>query len=185
VTTQQIQSLVDAASARYNLPAGLLQSVAKVESNYDPNAVSPAGAQGVMQLMPATAASLNVTNSFDPVQNIDGGARLLSQLLSQYNGDVTLAVAAYNAGPGAVSKYGGVPPYPETQSYVSQVLAGADLQPSADSSTSGSGSSGTDTSGGSMAADVTGLNSVDFTDPTTWLVIGAIGLGALLLSDQI
>jgi soluble lytic murein transglycosylase-like protein len=180
VTTQQIQSLVDAASARYNLPAGLLQSVAKVESNYDPNAVSPAGAQGVMQLMPATAAGLNVADPFDPVQNIDGGARLLSQLLSDYNGNVTLAVAAYNAGPGAVSKYGGVPPYPETQNYVSQVLAGADLQ-SADYSPSGS----SDISGGNMAADATGLNSVDFTDPATWLVIGAIGLGALLLSDRL
>src|SRR5271165_4959537 len=98
LTTQQIQSLVDSTAAKYNLPPSLLQSVVRVESSYNPNAVSPAGAQGLTQLMPATAASLGVSDPFDPVQNLDGGAKYLSQLLTQYGGDVSLALAAYNAG---------------------------------------------------------------------------------------
>jgi soluble lytic murein transglycosylase-like protein len=92
-----------------------------VESNYDPNAVSPKGAQGLMQLIPATARRFGVSDAFNPSDNIQGGARYLKHLLELYKGDESLALAAYNAGEGAVSRYGGVPPYPETQDYVAKV----------------------------------------------------------------
>jgi soluble lytic murein transglycosylase-like protein len=113
---------IEAASARYGLPTGLLKGLIRAESNFDPNAGSPAGAQGLTQLMPATAESLGVTNPFDPVQAIEGGAKYLSQQLAAFGGDVQRALAAYNAGPGAVQRYGGIPPYAETQAYVPRVL---------------------------------------------------------------
>ena len=113
---------IDAAAAKYGLDPALLRGLIRAESNFDPNAGSPAGAQGLCQLMPGTAASLGVTNIHDPKQNIDGGARYLRQQLDAFGGDVTKALAAYNAGPGAVEKFGGVPPYEETQNYVRRVL---------------------------------------------------------------
>jgi cell wall-associated NlpC family hydrolase len=109
------------ASSRHHLPDGLLAAVAKAESGFDPSAVSPAGAQGLMQLMPATARGLGV-DPRDPAQAIDGAARLLARNLRDF-GSVPLALAAYNAGPAAVRKYGGVPPYTETQTYVARVQA--------------------------------------------------------------
>jgi hypothetical protein len=108
--------------ARQNqLSPRLVHSVIQVESNYDPNAVSPKGALGLMQLIPSTARRFGVSNVFDPADNIQGGARYLKYLLGLYKGDERLALAAYNAGEGAVSRYGGVPPFPETQDYVFKV----------------------------------------------------------------
>jgi hypothetical protein len=109
------------AAQRHGVPAALLAAVAKVESNYDPRAVSPAGAQGLMQFMPATARDYGV-NPFDPASAIDGAARKLAADLKTF-GSVPLALAAYNAGPGAVHRHGGIPPYAETQAYVPKVLA--------------------------------------------------------------
>jgi soluble lytic murein transglycosylase-like protein len=117
---------IDAAAAKYGLDPALLRGLIRQESNFNPSAGSPAGAQGLTQLMPGTAASLGVTNPLDPAQSIDGGAKYLRQQLDAFGGDVTKALAAYNAGPGAVQRYGGVPPYAETQNYVRQVQAYAD-----------------------------------------------------------
>jgi soluble lytic murein transglycosylase-like protein len=113
---------ISAAAARNGVDPNLLTGLIRAESNFDPNAGSPAGAQGLAQLMPGTAAGLGVGNPLDPVQSIEGGARYLRQQLDHFGGDVTKALAAYNAGPGAVERFGGVPPYEETQNYVRRVL---------------------------------------------------------------
>lgn len=118
-----LDSIFESAAKKYGVSADLLKAVGKAESGFNPNAVSRCGAQGVMQLMPATAASLGVKNSFDPEQNIMGGAKYLSQLLGKYDGNVSFALAAYNAGSGNVAKYGGIPPFKETQNYVQKVLS--------------------------------------------------------------
>ena len=115
------KALVRDAAARYALPAAFVESVAKAESGMKPDAVSPKGAIGVMQLMPATARALSADPN-DPEQNIDAGTKLLRELLLKYNGDVAKALAAYNAGEGAVARYQGVPPYRETQTYVDKVI---------------------------------------------------------------
>jgi soluble lytic murein transglycosylase-like protein len=109
---------VEQIAGRHALPAELLHSVIQVESNYNPYAVSPKGAQGMMQLIPATARRFGVEHVFNPVENIEGGARYLRYLLDLYGNNYPLALAAYNAGEGAVTKYGGVPPYRETQNYL-------------------------------------------------------------------
>src|SRR5690606_12381029 len=110
------------AAALYQIPEELVRAVILVESNYDPRAVSPADARGLMQLIPATAERMLVTDVFDPRQNIFGGVRYLRILANLFNGDLALTVAAYNAGEHAVMRYGGIPPYAETQAYVRKVL---------------------------------------------------------------
>jgi hypothetical protein len=111
------------ASEKYNVPVELLKAVGKAESNFNANAVSRCGAQGVMQLMPGTAKELGVTDSFNAEQNIMGGAKYISALLKRYDGNTKLAIAAYNAGSGNVAKYDGIPPFEETQNYVKKVMA--------------------------------------------------------------
>jgi soluble lytic murein transglycosylase-like protein len=118
-----LDAVFEDAAQRYDIPVNLLKAVAQAESSFNPNAVSKCGAVGVMQLMPATARTLGVTDSYDPVQNIMGGAKYLREMLDTFDGDTGLALAAYNAGPGAVQKYGGIPPYAETQAYVQKVTA--------------------------------------------------------------
>jgi soluble lytic murein transglycosylase-like protein len=114
---------ITAAAQRHGIDPALLAGLVRQESNFDPNAGSPAGARGLTQLMPGTAAGLGVTDVTDPLQSLDGGAKYLKQQLDAFGGDVTKALAAYNAGPGAVQRYGGVPPYAETQNYVQKVQA--------------------------------------------------------------
>jgi soluble lytic murein transglycosylase-like protein len=119
---RKILASIDQAAARFGLSPALIKAVVKAESNYQVRALSPAGAQGLMQLMPATARELGVTDPFDIDQNIRGGAQYLRNMLDQFDGDLHLALSAYNAGPGTVARYGGKVPYAETRTYVQRVL---------------------------------------------------------------
>ena len=124
INIRDYDKIITQAAAKFNLDAALIKAVIKAESNFNHKAVSRAGAKGLMQLMPQTASSLNVNDVFHPGNNIEGGARYLRYLLNLYKGNLTLALAAYNAGEGAVAKYNyGVPPYRETQNYIRRVLA--------------------------------------------------------------
>ena len=122
-TREQLGNIVSNISAKYNVDEKLVNAVIRQESGFNPKAKSKAGAMGLMQLMPATAKGLGVKDPYNPVQNIEGGVKYLSNLLKKYNGNIVLALAAYNAGSGAVDTYSGVPPYKETQNYVKSILA--------------------------------------------------------------
>ncbi len=117
-----LMNIFQEAAQTYGVDINLLTAIARQESNFTATATSSSGAMGIMQLMPATAQGLGVNDAYNPYENIMGGAKYISQLLSRYNGDVSLALAAYNAGSGNVAKYGGIPPFAETQNYVSKVL---------------------------------------------------------------
>ena len=121
--TANLQELARIAAEKAGIDPALFKALVQQESGFNPNAVSSVGAQGLTQLMPKTAQMLGVTNPLDPVQNLDGGAKYLAQMLKQFGGDVSLALAAYNAGPGAVQRAGGVPPFKETQNYVKRILS--------------------------------------------------------------
>jgi soluble lytic murein transglycosylase-like protein len=122
-SSTSLDAYFEEASEKYNVDVKLLKAIAHAESNFNPNATSSSGAMGVMQLMPSTAKSLGITDAYNAYDNIMGGAKVISQHLANYNGDVSLALAAYNAGSGNVAKYGGVPPFTETQNYIKKVLA--------------------------------------------------------------
>lgn len=122
-TPEQLRAMIKSAAQAAGIDEALFDALVAVESGYDPNARSSAGAMGLSQLMPGTARELGVTNPFDPAQNLNGGAKYLASMLQRFGGDFKLALAAYNAGPGAVERHNGIPPYAQTQAYVQKVLA--------------------------------------------------------------
>lgn len=181
---ESMDAIFQEAAEKYNVPVKLLMAVGKAESGYNANAVSSAGAQGVMQLMPSTAAALGVEDAFDARSNIMGGAKYLAQKLQQYNGDIDLTLAAYNAGSGNVAKYGGVPPFEETINYISRIkqYMGQELTTgkTVSSSTGTSGMFGINGSGTSVtrknSGTADGLSATDLTQQLAEYFVGMMRL---------
>lgn len=123
ICSEELEQIFQRAADTYQISVDLLKAVAKAESDFDPDCTSSSGAMGIMQLMPGTAKELGVTDAYDPEENIMGGAKYLAENLKIFNGDISLSLAAYNAGRGAVEKYNGIPPYTETQNYVKKILS--------------------------------------------------------------
>lgn len=153
--SESLDDIFNEVSNEYGVNVNLLKAVAKAESDFDTEAVSYCGAQGIMQLMPTTSESLGVEDPFDARQNITGGAKMLAYLLDDYNGNVTLALAAYNAGSGSVSKYGGVPPYKETLGYIDRI---------------------NDILGGALSSDSTTIDGAGATDLSQSICVGDTGI---------
>ncbi|MGI6712642.1 MAG: lytic transglycosylase domain-containing protein [Bacillota bacterium] len=162
---QKFDDIFVAAGKKWNVDPSLLKAIARAESNFNPLVKSKAGACGIMQLMPSTARSLGVKNVFDPKENIFGGARYIRSMLDQFN-DTKLALAAYNAGPGAVKKYGGIPPYKETQKYVNKVLSFMDKEDLllSDTKVSRANNTGTSAGAGTNSISVTSGNDLPASD---------------------
>lgn len=184
----QYEAIFDEASRTYGVSKSLLLAVAKQESNFDANSVSHAGSQGIMQLMPGTAKTLGVKNAFDPYENIMGGAKLLRDNIRAF-GSVPLALAAYNAGPGAVKKYGGVPPYKETQDYVKKIMADLGNKSYSTSNYSYKGLGENNAYGSALGSEknITGLSGDAFSLDNSSLLslLGSSGNNALLLSGML
>ena len=154
-----LMSIFQEAAQTYGVDVNLLTAIARQESHFTASATSSSGAMGIMQLMPATAQGLGVNDAYNPYENIMGGAKYISQLLSRYNGDVSLALAAYNAGSGNVAKYGGIPPFAETQNYVSKVLGY--YQDSTVTGSNTAAASGTVTANNAMTANSNRLSEAE------------------------
>ncbi len=163
-TPSPYDDMIKQAADEAGVPPALVKAVAKAESGFNPHAGSPAGAQGLMQLMPGTARGLGVTDPFDPLQSLRGGAKYLRAQLDRFGGDYAKALAAYNAGPGAVQKYGGIPPYAETQAYVPKVMAYFQEFGGATGGTGGTGSAlGVETTSPGRLLSIAGGGSVGST----------------------
>ena len=184
----QYEAIFDEASRTYGVSKSLLLAVAQQESNFDANSVSHAGAQGIMQLMPGTAKTLGVKNAFDPYENIMGGAKLLRDNIRSF-GSVPLALAAYNAGPGAVKKYGGVPPYKETQDYVKKIMADLGNKSYSTSNYRYKGLGENNAYGSALGSEINGAglsgDSISSDNSSLLSLLGSSGNNSLLLSGML